>query len=235
MLHSKVKRTYRYKSSLLNENFTKIGSNIIESVFAICDQNLLDGGLSLVEIKESHCVEFLANAFGMLYSDIDKDFAALDKNGDSVVSEEEGLNAYKTFGIDLNRSPEIVVQSVLANMEHFDDPVHGSWKLVDSVGYDETDKAFILAWATLERFVYITSNTYSMDPPTMIRDFVLNLKNYLMKNMGGETKYWLNCLMEKNPPVWYLSFIRDFKFELRDNTFVLLCWGTYSETKQFKK
>ena len=91
---------------------------------------------------------------------------------------------------------------------------------MDSVGYDETEKAFILAWATFERFVHIIaaivhiiSNTYSMYPPIKIRNFVLDLKNFLMKNMGGETKYWLNCLMEKNPPVWYFSFIRDFRFE----------------------
>ena len=81
--------------------------------------------MTLTEVKENHCVELLANTFGMLYTEIEKDFAALDKNGDGVVSIEEGLNAYKTFGMDLNRSNDLTLDDLQGPL--FKDPVH--WNL----------------------------------------------------------------------------------------------------------
>ena len=77
----------------------KIGPNIIESVFDICDQNDSDKELSLAEMKEIDCANFLANTFGMLPEHIDKDFEAIDKNGDGVVSKEEGVDGFLTFGM----------------------------------------------------------------------------------------------------------------------------------------
>ena len=75
----------------------KIGSNIIDAFFDICDQNDSDKELSLAEMKESDCANFLANTFGMLPEHIDKDFEAIDKNGDGVVSKEEGVNGFLFF------------------------------------------------------------------------------------------------------------------------------------------
>ena len=85
-LHSTYKK-------ILKKYFTKIGLNIIESVFAVCDHNFSEQGLTLAEIQDNHCVDFLANMFGILYTDIEKDFAAFDKNGDGVVSIQEGLKS----------------------------------------------------------------------------------------------------------------------------------------------
>ena len=143
----------------LNKYFTKIGLNIIESVFAVCDQNLSEQGLTLAEIQDNHCVDFLSNTLGILHTDIEKDFAAFDKNGNGVVSMEEGLNAYKTFGINLDRSPEMQkelgAELVLG--------VHGDWKFVESDGYKEYEKLTILTVATALRFEHIKSKTYTMD------------------------------------------------------------------------
>ena len=50
-------------------------------------------------MKEIDCANFLANTFGMLPEHIDKDFEAIDKNGDGVVSKEEGVDGFLTFGM----------------------------------------------------------------------------------------------------------------------------------------
>ena len=70
----------------------KIGPNIIDSVFDVCNQKDSEEGLKLAEIKENDCMNFLENSFGMLHKDIDKHFEAVDKNGDGLVSKEEGVD-----------------------------------------------------------------------------------------------------------------------------------------------
>ena len=42
----------------------------------------------------------LEMVLGMLAEDIDEDFKAIDENGDSLVSKEEGFKAYGNFGLD---------------------------------------------------------------------------------------------------------------------------------------
>ena len=78
----------------------KIGFNIIDSVFDVCNKKKgSDEGLNLSEITENGCFNFLENTFGMLHEDIEKDFEVIDKNGDGLISKEEAVNAYQ----DLNR------------------------------------------------------------------------------------------------------------------------------------
>ena len=72
----------------------KIGPKIIDSIFDVGNQKDSEEGLKLAEIKEN------LESFGMDYKDIEKDFEAVDKNGDGLVSKEEGVNAFQTFGLD---------------------------------------------------------------------------------------------------------------------------------------
>ena len=85
---------------LLDLHFSpKIGINVIESVFDICDQKDSDERLTLVEMKEIDCSNFLANIFGMLHEHIDKEFEAIDKNGDGLVSKEETRRRVEDNGL----------------------------------------------------------------------------------------------------------------------------------------
>ena len=207
---------------ILKKYFTKIGLNIIESVFAICDQNFSEQGLTLAEIQDNHCVDFLANTFGILHTNIEKDFAAFDKNGDGVVSMEEGLNAYKTFGLDLDRTPEMQkklgAQWVLA--------VHGSLKLVNSNGYKEYEKNIILTVATALRIEHIKSQTYTLafaNGFSRIKYFVNDLQSTLY-DLGYSS---MNCYaIEKDSECnSYLKFYYKYSFRLEDKTLKLDCWS----------
>ena len=85
---------------LLNLHFSlKIEINIIESVFDICDQKDADERLTLSEMKENDCANFLANTFGMLHEHIEKEFENIDKNGDGVVSKEETRRRVEDNGL----------------------------------------------------------------------------------------------------------------------------------------
>ena len=59
-----------------------------------------EDGLSLTEVKEGHCMNYLEMVLGMLDEDIDEDFKAIDENGDGLVSKEEGFKAYEKFVLD---------------------------------------------------------------------------------------------------------------------------------------
>ena len=77
-----------------------LGVDIIESVFDICDVKETEDGLSLTEVKEVHCMNYLVRVLGMLDENIEKDFKAIDENGDGLVSKEEGFKAYEKFALD---------------------------------------------------------------------------------------------------------------------------------------
>ena len=77
-----------------------LGVDIIESVFDICDAKETEDGLSLIEVKEGHCMNYLVRVLGMLDENIEKDFKAIDENGDGLVSKEEGFKAYEKFALD---------------------------------------------------------------------------------------------------------------------------------------
>ena len=50
-------------------------------------------------MKEIDCSNFLANIFGMLHEHIDKEFEAIDKNGDGLVSKEETRRRVEDNGL----------------------------------------------------------------------------------------------------------------------------------------
>ena len=56
-----------------------------------------------MEVKEVHCMNYLVRVLGMLDENIEKDFKAIDENGDGLVSKEEGFKAYEN--IVLERGP----------------------------------------------------------------------------------------------------------------------------------
>ena len=185
--------------------------------------------MTLAEIQENQCVDFLANMFGILYTDIEKDFVAFDKNGDGVVSMEEGLNAYKTFGLDLDRSPEMQkklgAQWVLA--------VYGSLKLY-SIGYKEYEKDIILAVANALRLEHIKSQTYTLammvNGFSRIKYFVDDLESTLY-DLGY---FSMNChASEKDSECnYYLTIKYKYEFRLEDNTLKLDCWSQFSRRKE---
>ena len=92
------------ESSLTNNRISfsnsNLGVDIIESVFDICDAKETEDGLSLMEVKEGHCMNYLVRVLGMLDENIEKDFKAIDENGDGLVSKEEGFKAYEKFALD---------------------------------------------------------------------------------------------------------------------------------------
>ena len=92
------------QSSLTNNRISfsnsNLGVDIIESVFDICDVKETEDGLSLMEVKEGPCMNYLEMVLGMLDKDIDEDFKAIDENGDGLVSKEECFKAYENFALD---------------------------------------------------------------------------------------------------------------------------------------
>ena len=173
--------------------------------------------MTLTEVKENHCVDLLAKTFGMLYTEIEKDFAALDKNGDGVVSIEEALYAYKTFGMDLNRSNDLTLDDLQGPF--FKDPVHGNLEVKDSWGFVESDLALILSIAIHQRAVHISSNTYNI----WQRRFVIDVKDDLLDKFGR----YFSCIMDGLPNGnYFLHLHYYFMFELEDNTFSLKCWNS---------
>ena len=46
----------------------------------------------------------LTETFGLLSEDVARDFEAIDKNGDGLVSKQECVKAYDILGLDLDRS-----------------------------------------------------------------------------------------------------------------------------------
>ena len=90
-----------------------LGVDIIKSVFDICDVKETEDGLSLMEVKEGPCMNYLEMVLGMLDKDIDEDFKAIDENGDGLVSKEECFKAYENFALD--RAGPISNEEEIAN------------------------------------------------------------------------------------------------------------------------
>ena len=77
-----------------------LGVDIIESVFDTCDDKETEEGLTLTELKKDHCMSLLTLGFGIQEEDIEKNFEAIDKDGDGLISKQESVKAYQTLGLD---------------------------------------------------------------------------------------------------------------------------------------
>ena len=83
--------------------------DFIESVFDTCDEEETEEGLTLTEVKERHCLDYLTITIGMLDDNIERVFEAIDENGDGFVSKQESFNA-----IDRRGRGGMRIDSVLA-------------------------------------------------------------------------------------------------------------------------
>ena len=72
--------------------------DFIESVFDTCDEEETEEGLTLTEVKERHCLDYLTITIGMLDDNIERVFEAIDENGDGFVSKQESFNAIDRRG-----------------------------------------------------------------------------------------------------------------------------------------
>ena len=92
---------FSYKSRfLIFFKKSALGEDIIDFVFDICDGKETGEGLSLTEVMENHCMHHLTETFGLLSEDVARDFEAIDKNGDGLVSKQECVKAYETLGLE---------------------------------------------------------------------------------------------------------------------------------------
>ena len=72
--------------------------DFIESVFDTCDEEGFEEGLTLTEVKERHCLDYLTITIGMLDDNVERVFEAIDENGDGFVSKQESFNAIDRRG-----------------------------------------------------------------------------------------------------------------------------------------
>ena len=75
-----------------------LGAYFIDSVFDICDGEGTEEGLTLIKVKERHCLDFLTTTIGMLEDNIARVFEAIDENGNGFVSKQESFNAIDRRG-----------------------------------------------------------------------------------------------------------------------------------------
>ena len=66
--------------------------DFIESVFDTCDEEGFEEGLTLTEVKERHCLDYLTITIGMLDDNVERVFEAIDENGDGFISKQESFN-----------------------------------------------------------------------------------------------------------------------------------------------
>ena len=62
-------------------------------MFDICDEEGSEEGLTLLEVKKTHCMDHLTAMIGILDENIARNFEAIDEDGDSLVSKQECFNA----------------------------------------------------------------------------------------------------------------------------------------------
>ena len=83
-----------------------LGLDVIESVFDFCDgKGTGEGLLTLAEVEEYQCMDFLRTALGILDKNIARDFEAIDENGDGLVSKQESFKALQALDIDRSYMP----------------------------------------------------------------------------------------------------------------------------------
>ena len=69
----------------------------IQSVFGVCDIEKEDQGLTLSEVRDKRCMDYLASAFGITNDNIIKGFEAVDQDGDGVASKQETSSAFENL------------------------------------------------------------------------------------------------------------------------------------------
>ena len=69
----------------------------IQSVFDVCDIEKEDQGLTLSEVREKRCMDYLASTFGITDDNIIKNFEAVDQDGDGVASKQETSSAFENL------------------------------------------------------------------------------------------------------------------------------------------
>ena len=79
-----------------------LGEEFIESVFDVCEKEGTEDGLTLTEVKERHCLDYLTTTIGLLDDNIAVGFEAIDENGDGLVSKQESFNAFNAIDRDCN-------------------------------------------------------------------------------------------------------------------------------------
>ena len=192
---------------ILSISLTFAKADIIESIFDICDQKDTGPGLTLAEVQESTCMDYLKATFGILSDNIGNDFTSIDQNGDGIVSKEETFYGCQRLGRD--RSPGFNI-----TIPKFVFP----WVVVDSDDYTESQMEEILLKATQLRDSYL--DPYEFEK---LNDFVYGLKLYLKNSYGQKA----TCYMGKLGEVSVSSFYRNFGFELHDDKFWVRCSGMY--------
>ena len=72
-------------------------------VFDVCDIEKDDKGLTLAEVQEKNCMDYLTSGFGITNDNIIKEFEAVDQNGDGVASKQETSLAFENLSRNLLR------------------------------------------------------------------------------------------------------------------------------------
>ena len=62
-----------------------------------------DIGLTLAEVQEKNCMDYLTSGFGITNDNIIKEFEAVDQNGDGVASKQETSLAFENLSRNLLR------------------------------------------------------------------------------------------------------------------------------------
>ena len=75
----------------------------IQLVFDVCDIEKDDKGLTLDEVQEKNCMDYLTSGFGITNDNIIKEFEAVDQNGDGVASKQETSLAFENLSRNLLR------------------------------------------------------------------------------------------------------------------------------------
>ena len=78
--------------------------------------------MTLEEVKNQTCMDYLTSMFGIEVDNIDNDFEAFDENKDGIVSIQESMNALKNLALDRSNLKDVwdVIESNGFSMEYLD-------------------------------------------------------------------------------------------------------------------
>ena len=181
--------------------------DVIESVFDVCDEKETEEGLTLSEVKESHCMNHLTTVLGMLEENIAKDFEAIDENGDGLVSKQESFQAYQNLAMDRKDDNETPPPDL---------PNPWFWFSDLSSKVSKTVRETILNFATNNRKTYGKHLEYSE-----YTSFMADLSKDLEKEFGGK---W-SCVSVEQGDQWAsIIYKNNFYFIIANLDVQLHCW-----------